>query len=77
MNEHNDLRAETERLRAIIRKAHQRLMDTDGRDSHDVYLIILAVRKILREGREIASAQTAPLRSDDLPPCVTSGWRNE
>jgi hypothetical protein len=49
------LEAERDAARLTIQKARQRLYDAHGRSGHEVYLVILAVGKILQEARETAA----------------------
>lgn len=57
-----ELEHERDEARLIIRLARERLYDAHGRSSHEVYLVIQAVGKILRRDTD-----TAPPRAVEPP----------
>lgn len=73
-----ELEHERDAARLVIRLARERLYDAHGRSSHEVYLVILAVGKILRRDEVPPALTTAPGRCDHCGlPLVSSHIADE
>ncbi len=69
---------ERDAARLVIRLARERLYDAHGRSSHEVYLVILAVGKILRRDEVPPAFTAAPRRCDHCGlPLVSSHIADE